>query len=88
MQRFAFIWCDMLRFALFVLQNALYFCIMAEQTKSYTLQELANEYCVNVRTMYSWLLPIRQQLIEMNPAKKRLKLLIPKQVKFIREFLG
>jgi hypothetical protein len=61
---------------------------MEEQTKSYTLQELANEYNVNVRTMYSWILPIRQQLIDMNPAKKRLKVLIPKQVKLIREFLG
>jgi len=61
---------------------------MEEKNKSYTLQELAGEYCVNVRTMYSWLLPIRQQLIEMNPAKKRLKVLIPKQVKFIKEFLG
>lgn len=59
-----------------------------ENRKSYTLQELANEYNVNVRTIYSWIIPIRQQLIDMNPSKKRLKVLIPKQVKFIREFLG
>jgi hypothetical protein len=59
-----------------------------ENRRSYTFQELADEYNVNVRTLYSWLLPIRQELIDMNPVKKRLKVLIPKQVKLIREFLG
>jgi len=59
-----------------------------ENKKTYTIQELANEYQVSVRTMYSWLLPIRQELLGMNPAKKRLKLLLPKQVKLVREFLG
>lgn len=79
----------MLRFAPFLLQNGLYFCIMEEQRKTYTLQELADEYNVSSRTMYTWLKPIREELMKMNPLrKKRLRILLPKQVKFVREFLG
>lgn len=59
-----------------------------ETKRSYTLQELADEYQVSVRTMYAWLLPIRKSLLEMTPGKQRLKLFIPKQVKLVREFLG
>ena len=57
--------------------------------KTYTLSELADEYGVSKRTMYNWLHPIRQELIEMKPIPQiRLRILIPKQVKRIREFLG
>jgi len=38
--------------------------------------------------MYNWLLPIREELIEMRLGQKRLRVLLPKQVKRIREFLG
>lgn len=62
--------------------------VSMENRKSYTLQELADEYQVSTRTMYSWILPIRQQLIEMCPGKQRLRILLPKQVKLIKEFLG
>lgn len=57
--------------------------------KTYTLSELADEYGVSKKTMYNWLSPIRQELIEMKPiAQVRLRILIPKQVKRIKEFLG
>ena len=58
-------------------------------TKSYTLLEIADFYNVTQKTLYTWLNPIREKLLEMNPArKKRLRVLIPKQVEFIKEFLG
>ncbi len=57
--------------------------------KTYTLSELADEYGVSKKTMYNWLRPIHQELIEMKPIPQiRLRILIPKQVKRIREFLG
>ena len=57
--------------------------------KTYTLSELADEYSVSKKTLYNWLSPIRQELIEMKPIPQiRLRILIPKQVKRIREFLG
>jgi len=60
-----------------------------EKRNTYTLQELADYYNVNKRTLYTWLLPIRKELLEMNPIRKsRLRILIPKQVKLIKEFLG
>ncbi len=60
-----------------------------ENKKVYTLQELADEYNINSRTLYTWLLPIRQQILDLNPAKKnRLRVLTPKQLQFIKEFLG
>jgi hypothetical protein len=60
-----------------------------ENKKTYTLQELAEEYSVSTKTMYNWLLPIRTELIEMrNSEQKRLRIFIPKQVKRIKEFLG
>jgi len=45
------------------------FCIftLMETKRSYTLQELVDEYQVSVRTMYAWLLPIRKSLLEMTP---------------------
>ncbi|MFH2143047.1 MAG: HTH domain-containing protein [Bacteroidota bacterium] len=60
-----------------------------ENKKTFTLQELADEYNVSVRTVYTWLQPIREKVMSMNPVnKKRIRILLPKQVKFIKEFLG
>ena len=60
-----------------------------EDHKTYTIQELADRYNVRPKTIYNWLLPIRQELLEMYPVpKKRLRLLFPKQLKRIYEFLG
>ena len=59
-----------------------------ENKQIYTLQELADYYETTPRTFFTWLLPIRKQLLEMNPGKKRLRILLPKQVKLIKEFLG
>ena len=60
-----------------------------EDVKTYTIQELANRYNVRTRTIYNWLKPIRQELLEMySTPKKRIRLLFPKQVKRIYEFLG
>ena len=60
-----------------------------EPKKVFTLPELAEEYEVHTRTFYNWILPIREKIIAMNPSpKKRIRILLPKQVKFIREFLG
>lgn len=56
--------------------------------KTYTLQELADYYETSKRTIYKWTLPIRDELIAMNPGVKRLRILLPKQVKLIKEFLG
>jgi len=51
---------------------------MEENHSAYTLKELAKYYNVNTRTLYSWLVPIRQQLFDMNPIrKKRIRILIP-----------
>jgi hypothetical protein len=66
--------------------KAVYICFM--EKKTYTLQEMADLYEVSIRTFYSWLKPIRNQLMEMNPGIKRLRILLPKQVKLIQEFLG
>jgi len=50
--------------------------------KTYTIPELAREYSVCTRTFYTWIAPIREQLLEMNPIrKKRIRILLPKQVK-------
>jgi predicted DNA-binding transcriptional regulator YafY len=61
---------------------------MMENKPTYTLQELADYYETTPRTIYNWLTPIRKQLIEMSPGKQRLRILMPKQVKMIKEFLG
>jgi transposase len=54
-----------------------------------TLPELAKRYKVTTNTLYIWLKPIRQELIDMYPfPKERLRTLLPKQVKCIIEFLG
>jgi transposase len=58
------------------------------EKKTYTLQEMADYYKVGIRTMYNWLKPIRKQLMEMNPGKHRLRILLPKQINYIKEFLG
>jgi len=60
-----------------------------EQKNTYTLQELADLYNVDRRTLNNWLLPIREELLEMNHIRKsRIRILMPKQVKRIKEFLG
>lgn len=60
-----------------------------KKKKTYTLQELADEYGVSTKTMYNWLQPIREELLEMRHLEqKRLRIFIPKQVKRIKEFLG
>ena len=62
---------------------------MKKKKKTYTLQELADFYEVDRKTLYRWLLPIREQLMAMNPINKnRLRILMPKQVKLIKKFLG
>ena len=63
---------------------------MIEETKrAHTLAELAKSYNVDRRTLYNWIRPIRQELLEMYTYdKKYLSLLLPKQVKRIKEYLG
>ncbi len=57
--------------------------------KAYTLQEIADKYNITIRTLNNWLSPIRKELLELNPSsKKRLRILLPKQVKRIEDFLG
>ena len=54
-----------------------------------TLVEMAREYNVTRRTMYNWILPIRQELLKMHPLPiKNLNILLPKQVKLVHKFLG
>ena len=58
--------------------------------KIYTLSELAEFYQVDRRTLYNWIKPIRQELLDMYShasKKKYLSLLLPKQIKKIREYL-
>jgi len=60
-----------------------------EQKKSYTISELAEMYSVSNRTMNNWLRPIKKELLAMDSVSKiRLRILLPKQVKRIIEFLG
>ncbi|PLW99922.1 MAG: hypothetical protein C0594_16420 [Marinilabiliales bacterium] len=60
-----------------------------ENSRTYTIRELADQYNVNIRTIYVWLLPIREELLAMYPTKKqRLRVLLPKQYKRIQEYLG
>ncbi len=59
-----------------------------EDKQIYTFQELADYYETTTRTIYTWILPIRSELLEMTPNKQRLRILLPKQIKRIKEFLG
>lgn len=53
-----------------------------------TLPDLAKEYGVTTQALYIWLLPIRQELLDMYPMpRKRLRVLFPRQVRRIKEFL-
>ena len=55
----------------------------------YTLSEIAEEYKVSRRTIYTLILPIRQELMDMYPIpKKRLSILLPRQAKRIFEHIG
>lgn len=59
------------------------------EKRTYTYQEMADYYGVDKRTLYNWLLPIRPELLSMYPREqKQLTILIPKQVKRIKELLG
>jgi transposase len=59
------------------------------EKKTYTLHEIAEHYKVSIRTLNNWLKPIRKQVLEMNPASPcRLRILLPKQVIVIKEYLG
>ena len=63
--------------------------IEQEAQKASTLQEMAKAYNIDRRTLYNWLLPIRQELLDMYPIKKKyISFLMPKQKKLIIEFLG
>lgn len=60
-----------------------------ESHKTYTLQEIADRYNVSLRTLHTWLAPIKKQLLQLNPnTKKRLRILLPKQIKIIEDYLG
>ena len=60
-----------------------------DSLKTYTLFELAEKYNVSLRTLHYWLAPIKQQLLDVYPkSKKRLRILLPKQIKIIEEYLG
>lgn len=60
-----------------------------EDKQTYTLEDLAEFYNVSPRTIYNWLLPIRNELLAMNQLRRnRLRTLMPRQVKRIKEFLG
>ena len=53
-----------------------------------TLPDLAKKYGVTTQALYIWLLPIRQELLDMyTTPRKRLRVLFPKQLKKIKEFL-
>ena len=53
-----------------------------------TLPEFAEEYKVTTQALYIWLLPIREELLNMYAIpRKRLRLLLPRQSKRIKEFL-
>ena len=57
--------------------------------KTYTLTEIAEQYDVQRKTMYNWISPIKQELLDMYPIpKQRLSILLPKQVERIKELLG
>ena len=54
-----------------------------------TLPELAKRYKVTANTLYIWLRPIREELLGMYlKPQKRMRTLLPKQVKLIIEYLG
>lgn len=58
-------------------------------TRSYTLTEVAGQYNVSPKTMRLWIRPIRDELLGMYPfGQKRIRILLPRQVKRIEEFLG
>ena len=56
---------------------------------TYTLEEMAKIYKVSKRTFYHWIYPIRQEILDMYPIKKkRIRHLFPRQIKRITEFLS
>ena len=60
-----------------------------ENKRVYTLTEVTEQYNVSRKTIYKWIIPIKQELLDMYPIpKQRLSLLLPKQVKRIEELLG
>ena len=60
-----------------------------EQYNITTISDLAKRYKVSNGTIYIWLLPIREELLAMYAVpKRRMRVLIPKQIERIIEFLG
>ena len=58
------------------------------EIESCTFEELAKEIKVETRTLYNWLRPIRQELLDMYPyPRRRLRMLMPKQIIKIKTFL-
>lgn len=54
----------------------------------YTLAELAQRYQISKRTLQYYIDPIKEELLSMYPIpKKRLRILLPKQVRRIMEWL-
>jgi transcriptional antiterminator len=41
-----------------------------EKVRAYTLQEIADNYQVSIRTVQAWLKPIKAELINMYPNQK------------------
>ena len=60
-----------------------------EEKRTYTYQEMADYYQIDKRTLYNWLKPIRQELMDMYPTKQnQFVIFTPKQVKRIKELIG
>lgn len=59
-----------------------------QDIESCSFQELAQEIKVETRTLYNWIRPIRQELLDMYPyPRNRLRILMPKQIRKIKEFI-
>ena len=60
-----------------------------KENKTMTFREMAESYYISTKTLQTWLSPIRQELLNMYPVKQtRLRVLMPKQIKLIKEHLG
>lgn len=58
------------------------------EVESCSFNELAKQFKVERKTLYNWLSPIRQELLDMYPSPRtRLRMLMPKQISRIKEFL-
>ena len=58
------------------------------ENKTMLFSEMAKLYCISRKTLQAWVSPIRQELLDMYPVKQnRLRILMPKQIKLIKEHL-